>query len=96
MLSGEGLVCSWGAKMPRGQIPDDDLPEAIKRSPALERTGECVTSEEWLTTQQVRIGIASIGSEVMRATNSWVISWGRRIRLAELDGRLVVGHQFGE
>ena len=37
-----------------------------------------------------------LGSEVMRATNSWVISWGRRIRLAELDGRLVVGHQLGE
>ena len=29
---------------------------------------------------------ASISSEVMRATNSW----------AELDGRLVVGHQLGK
>ena len=86
VLSGEGLVDSRGAKMPRGRIPDDELPEAVKRSPALERTGECATSEEWPTTQQGRIGSASIGSEVMRATNSW----------AELNGRLVVGHQLGE
>ena len=50
MLAGECAVDSWGAKMPRGRIPDDELPEAVKRSPALERTGVCVTGEEWPTT----------------------------------------------
>ena len=45
-----------------------------------------MAGEEWPTSQRGRIEIASIGSEVMRATNSW----------AELDGRLVVGHQLSE
>ena len=46
VLSGEGLVNSRGAKMPRGRIPDDELPEDVKRSPALERTGDVKASEE--------------------------------------------------
>ena len=44
-------VDSWGAKMPRGRIPDDELPEAVKRSPVLERTGGVKAGEEWPTTQ---------------------------------------------
>ena len=52
VLSGECQVDRWGVKMPRGRIPNDDLPEAVKRSPALERTGDVKTGEERPTTQK--------------------------------------------